>query len=265
MSIRKIITRKGKQKLTVLTAYDVFTAKILEEQNIDIILVGDSVGTVILGYENTLPVTLEDIIRHTQAVRRGAPNTFLVADLPFASYGADIEATVNNAARLIKEAGADAVKLEGGMEFADTIQALTRIGIPVMGHIGLKPQSVLKEGYRIAGRDQAQTASLIEDAKAIETAGVFSIVLEGTTEEAARAVSDTVKVPTIGIGSGRFTDGQVLVTPDLLGMDPKADFTHNRKFADLHSVISQAVKQYSQEVRDGKFPCEENLFHQSEE
>lgn len=262
-SVRRIVASKGKTKLVVLTCYDALTAKIFEACGVDMILVGDSMGTVVMGYPYTLPVTYEDIFRCTVAVRNGAPDSFVISDMPFLTYGVSVEESVRNAGRFLKEAGANAVKIEGGKEFAPTVKAMVAVGIPVMGHIGLKPQSVHKDGYRIAGKTAEETAALIEDAKALEAAGVFSMVVEGTTEEAAKEITAAVKVPTIGIGAGRFTDGQVLVTPDMLGMDADTDLKHNKRYTELHKTIADAVNRYSDDVRGGKFPEEGNVTHRA--
>lgn len=261
MSVAKIVKLKGKQKIVMLTAYDHPTAVILEACGVDMILVGDSLGTAVMGYPTTVPVTMEECIHHLRAVRSGAPNSFIVADMPFLSYGVSVEEGVRSAGRLLKETGANAVKLEGGAVFAETIRRMGDIGIPVMGHIGLRPQSVHLAGLRVAGKTAAETEALVSDARALEAAGVFSLVLEGATEEAAKAVTESISVPTIGIGAGRYTDGQVLVINDMLGLDPAANFRHNRRYADLHSVVTSAVKAYSEDVRKGSFPGEENLFH----
>lgn len=260
MTVNKMISMKGKEKISMLTAYDYLTAKILDDAGIDVLLVGDSLGTAVMGYTTTLPVTLEDIIHHTKAVRNGAPSAFIVADMPLASYGVTIADSVKNAARLIQEGGANAVKLEGGVEFVDTIRAIAQVGIPVMGHIGLKPQSVYRYGYKIAGRNAHEVESLIADAKAIESAGAFSFVIEGTMEEAARMVTESVAIPTIGIGAGKFTDGQVLVITDMLGLDKDVDFKHNKKFANIGRAIKRAVKEYIREVKENQFPADEHAF-----
>ncbi len=260
-NIHKILSAKGKTKIAMLTCYDALTAKIFEACGVDILLVGDTLGTVFMGYPNTLPVTLEAVMHHCSAVRNGAPSSFVVADMPFLSYGVDTAESVRNAGRLLKEAGANAVKLEGGTDLVATVRAMTSVGIPVMGHIGLKPQSVHKDGYRITGKTAGDTAALVEDAKSLEEAGVFSIVVEGMTEEAAKEVTENVGVPTIGIGAGRFTDGQVLVTPDMLGMDADIDLKHNKRYANLSETISAAVRQYIDEVKNGRFPGENNTFH----
>lgn len=260
-NVHKFAASKGKEKLTVLTCYDALTAKIFEAAGVDMLLVGDSLGTVVMGYPNTLPVTLEDVLHHCKAVRNGAPASFVIGDMPFGSYGASIEESVRSAGRFVKEGGVNAVKLEGGVELAPTVRAIVTLGIPVMGHIGLKPQSVHKDGYRIAGRTAAETASLIADAKALEAAGAFAVVVEGTTEEAAKEVTAAVGILTIGIGAGRFTDGQVLVAPDMLGMDRDMELKHNKLYARLWRVIGKAAKTYVAEVKSGEFPGEENVTH----
>ena len=261
MTIQKIISKKGGEKITMLTCYDSLTAKILEKAGVDMILVGDSLGTTFMGLPNTLGVTVEDIVHHTKAVRRGAPNSFIVADMPFASYGTTLEEGVKTGVRLIKECGANAVKLEGGVEVAETIKRLTSIGIPVMGHIGLKPQSINTDGYRIKGKTDEDTYKLINDGKILEEAGAFAFVIEGTTDEAAKIITESVNIPTIGIGAGCNTDGQVLVITDMLGYDKDLELKHNKKFAHLYDIIFDAVDKYIKDVKDKKFPEEANTFH----
>lgn len=261
MSVQKLRAMKGREKIAMLTAYDYLTARILSEAGVDMILVGDSLGMVYRGYPTTLPVTLDQLIYHASAVRAGAPNAFVVADLPFLSYGVHPDESVRNAGRVLKESGANAVKLEGGANLAGTVRAMTDIGIPVMGHIGLKPQSVHKDGHRIAGRTEEDLKILLEDARAIEKAGAFAIVIEGTAAESARAVTETVSVPTIGIGAGNGTDGQVLVVTDMLGLQKDADFRHNKKYADLHGAVLKAVSEFVSEVKSGAFPTENQTFH----
>lgn len=263
MTVKQILARKGGEKITMLTAYDAQTASLLQAAGIDVLLVGDSLGTTVHGHKNTLPVSMDDMIRHARAVRRGAAESFIIVDMPFGSVGEGLSASVKNAVRLIKESGADAVKFEGGIEFAETVEAITKIGIPVCGHIGLKPQSVLQNGYAVNGKTAASQRALVQDAKALEKAGVFLLVIEGTTEEAARAATHAVKIPTIGIGAGGYTDGQVLVTPDMLGLDPDFDPKHNKKFVNLSEIITAAVKEYIDEVKSGFFPTQENTTHQS--
>ncbi len=264
MTVSKIISMKGKEKITVLTAYDYLTSKILEASGIDIILVGDSLGMVVMGYGNTLPVTLDDIIHHSIAVRNGAKNSFIVSDMPFLSYGLSVKDDIKNAGRIIKECGVNAVKVEGGVEFFNTIRAMVNVGIPVMGHIGLKPQSVNKSGHKIVGKTDAEIDGLIGDAISLEKAGAFAFVIEGTTEEAAKIITESVSIPTIGIGAGRFTDGQVLVITDMLGLDKDTNFKHNKKYADLSGIIQKAVGAYSEEVKNDLFPAEDQTFHKND-
>jgi len=245
------------EKITMLTAYDAPMAEILDESGIDMILVGDSVGTVIAGYPNTLPVTVEEMIYHTKAVCRKVKRALVVIDMPFMSYQVSIEEAKRNAGRMIKESGAEAVKIEGGISVKDIVKAIADIDIPVVGHIGLTPQSIHKlGGYKI----QRQREKLLEDAKAIEEAGAFAIVLECVPEEIAKEITKTLIIPTIGIGAGRYCDGQVLVIHDLLGMlgDFRPKFV--KRYVDLRSIISKAVKEFIEEVKTGVFPTEEHIF-----
>ncbi len=245
------------EKITMLTAYDAPMAEIIDESGIDMILVGDSVGTVIAGYPNTLPVTVEEMIYHTKAVCRKVKRALVVIDMPFMSYQVSIEEAKRNAGRMIKESGAEAVKIEGGISVKDVVKAIVDIDIPVVGHIGLTPQSIHKfGGYKI----QRQREKLLEDAKAIEEAGAFAIVLECVPEEIAKEITETLTIPTIGIGAGRYCDGQVLVIHDLLGMlgDFRPKFV--KRYVDLRSIISKAVKEFIEEVKTGAFPTEEHIF-----
>lgn len=250
--LASFITAKERgEKLVVLTAYDYPTARLLEEASIDLLLVGDSLGMVVLGYENTTHVTMEEMLHHTRAVARGVQQTPVVADLPYLSYETPEDA-LRNGQRLIA-AGADAVKLEGGVSHAAQIRALTSAGIPVMGHIGMLPQSVVKEGgYKIKGRDAEQAEALKADALAIEDAGAFSVVLELVHSEAAAAITAALRIPTIGIGSGNACDGQVLVTHDLIGLFPwfRPKFATAR--ADVATSIRSAAAEFSEAVRDTK-------------
>lgn len=249
------------EKIVMCTAYDAPFAKAALDAGIDMMLVGDSVGTTHLGYSSTLPVTMEDMIRHTQAARRGAPEAFLVGDMPFMSYQTSIEDGIRNAGRLIKEAGADAVKLEGGAEYAELTRRLVKSGIPVMGHIGLMPQSFqVLGGYKVQGRGDDGVAKLIADAKALESAGAFAIVLECVPEMAAKAVTEALDVPTVGIGCGRYCSGQIQVLHDLLGLldfQPK----HAGRYAEVGAIAREALKQYCEDVKAGTFPAEQNIFH----
>jgi 3-methyl-2-oxobutanoate hydroxymethyltransferase len=245
------------EKITMLTAYDAPMAEIIDECGIDMILVGDSVGTVISGYPNTLPVTVEEMIYHTKAVCRKVKRALVVIDMPFMSYQVSIEEAKRNAGRMIKESGAEAVKIEGGVSVKDVVKAIVDIDIPVVGHIGLTPQSIHKfGGYKI----QRQREKLLEDAKAIEEAGAFAIVLECVPEEIAKEITEMLTIPTIGIGAGRYCDGQVLVIHDLLGMlgDFRPKFV--KRYVDLRSIISKAVKEFIEEVKTGAFPTEEHIF-----
>ena len=253
--------KKGK-KITMLTAYDATFARLIDGAGIEMILIGDSLGQVIQGHENTLPVTLDDIIYHTRAVKRGAHYAHIVADMPFLSYQISPEEAVLNAGLAIKEGGAESVKIEGGLEMVDTVKRLTSLGIPVMVHIGLKPQRVNQMGgYKIQGKTLPQMERLLEEAKAFEEAGAYSILLEGIAAETAREITKSVKIPTIGIGSGPDCDGQVLVIYDLLGMDERFAPKFLKKYTNLSETISGAVSCYRDEVKSGKFPAEENSFH----
>ncbi|MCL2485810.1 MAG: 3-methyl-2-oxobutanoate hydroxymethyltransferase [Endomicrobia bacterium] len=253
--------KSDKRKISALTCYDYVMSKILSSQDIDVLLVGDSLGVVKLGYENTLPVTVDDIIYHTKAVKRGNNNALLVADMPFMSYEISASDAVFNAARIIKEGGAEAVKLEGGIEIIDKVKAILDAKIPVMGHLGLTPQAINKfGGFKVQAREEAAREKLIADAKALEEAGVFSIVLEAVPESLGKQVSEILNIPTIGIGAGKFCDGQILVVDDMLGMF--TDFTPKfvKKYANLAETIKDAVKNYAEEVKDGKFPADENTY-----
>lgn len=252
---------KNKEKLTMLTAYDYSTAKLIDESGINGILVGDSLGMVCLGYEDTLPVTMEDMIHHTKAVSRGAKNTLVVADLPFMSYQTSVYDAVVNAGRLIKEGGAQAIKLEGGKEMHEQIKAIVNASIPVMGHIGLTPQSVNSfGGFKVQGKSEEAAKKLLEDALSVEKAGAFAIVLECVPVKLAKFVSSKLSIPTIGIGAGDGCDGQILVYQDMLGMF--SDFTPKfvKKYANVGEVMKLAFKEYINEVKDGIFPEEKHGF-----
>ncbi|NLB17737.1 MAG: 3-methyl-2-oxobutanoate hydroxymethyltransferase [Syntrophomonadaceae bacterium] len=249
------------EKITMLTAYDYPTAKIVDEAGIDAILVGDSLGNVVLGYENTLAVTMDDMVHHTKAVTRGAKNAMIVSDMPFLSYHVSREESVRNAGRLIQEAGAQAVKLEGGQERIDTIKAILDAEIPVMAHIGLTPQSVHQfGGYKVQGRDLETAKKLIEDAIALDKAGVFSITLEGVPAALAKKITEMVSVPTIGIGASKDCDGQVLVVHDMLGLYQGHVAKFVKKFGNLHPLMLEAVKAYIDEVKVGTFPAPEHCY-----
>jgi 3-methyl-2-oxobutanoate hydroxymethyltransferase len=249
------------EKIAVLTAYDYGMASILDESDIDIILVGDSLGMVVLGYDTTLPVTMEDMLHHTKAVSRATQSALIVADMPFLSYQASEHDAITNAGRLIKEANAQAVKLEGGREFAEVVHKITSSGIPVMGHLGLTPQSIHQiGGYKVQGKKEDAAHRIIEDAKVLEEAGSFSLVLECIPEGLASEVTNSISIPTIGIGAGVHCDGQVLVINDILGMYDKFTPKFVKRYANLNLEIKKAVKAYATEVKHGTFPDSEHSF-----
>ena len=257
--------KKEKKKISVITSYDYTLASLCDKAGIDVLLVGDSAGMVMLGYENTIPVTMDQMCMFTEAVSRARKDSLLVSDLPFMSYQASIEDAINNSGRLIK-AGADAVKLEGGTIMAETISAIVDVGIPVMGHIGLQPQTtMLSEGYKVQGKTKDTAMKLIEDAKELEDAGVFSIALEMVSHEVAQIISETVSVPVIGIGSGVNCDGQVLVVQDLLGMYDKIKPKFAKRYMNLSEDIVKSLENYRNDVESGKFPTKENSFSMNEE
>jgi len=252
--------KKDEKKISVITSYDYSLASLCDKAGIDILLVGDSAGMVMLGYENTIPVTMDQMCMFTEAVSRARKNSLLVADLPFMSYQASIEDAITNSGRLIK-AGADSVKLEGGTPMAETISAIVDVGIPVMGHIGLQPQTtMLSQGYKVQGRTKDTALKLIDDAKELEEAGVFSIALEMVSHEIAEIISETISVPTIGIGSGVGCNGQVLVVHDLLGIYDKLKPKFVRRYMNLSEDIVKALENYKNDIELGKFPAQENWF-----
>lgn len=258
--------KEKNEKLTMLTAYDYSTAKIIDEAGINGILVGDSLGMVCLGYEDTLSVTMEDMIHHTKAVSRGVKNTLVVADMPFMSYQTSVYDAVVNAGRLIKEGRAHVVKLEGGLEVCDKIEAIVKASIPVMAHIGLTPQSVNAfGGFKVQGKDEEAAKRLIEEAIAVEKAGAFAVVLECVPAKLAKIISEKLTIPTIGIGAGSDCDGQILVYQDMLGM--YSDFTPKfvKKYENLGEKMNMAFKKYIEEVKDGVFPAEEHSFKINDE
>ncbi len=249
------------EKITLLTAYDYPMARLLDEAGIDILLVGDSVGNVVLGYENTLPVTMDEMIHHTKAVARGAKRALVVGDMPFLSYQISISEAVRNGGRFLQEAGAQAVKLEGGKERAETVQALVETGIPVLGHLGLTPQSVHQlGGYRVQGRNEEAARRLIEDALALEEAGIFALVLECIPAKLAAEVTSRLRVPTLGIGAGPACDGQVLVTHDLLGFTVRKVPKFVKRYVNLYEEILNAVGSFRAEVKERKFPAPEHCY-----
>lgn len=266
--IKKITTatfrkkKQNKQKISMLTAYDYSMAKIIDESGVDGILVGDSLGMVVMGYEDTTQVTMEDIIHHSKAVSRGVNRAIIVADMPFLSYHLGVNKSVYNAGRLIQEGKAQAVKLEGGKEIIDSVKAIINAGIPVMGHLGLTPQSVNQfGGYLIQGKTENQAKKIIDDAIALEEAGAFAVVLECVPVELAKIVSAKISIPTIGIGAGSVCDGQILVTHDMLGFTQGNKLKFVKEYTQLANSMDEAVKKYIQEVEQGTFPREEHTFH----
>lgn len=254
--------KKNGNKIAMVTAYDYPSAKLAEEAGADMILVGDSLGMVVLGYDSTIPVTLDDMVHHTKAVTRAARSAFVVADLPFMTYHGGIDNTLASAARLMQEGLAKAVKLEGGLPMVPAVETLTRAGVPVMGHLGLTPQSVHQlGGFRVQGRKPEQATRLLEDALALEQAGAFAVVLEMVPEELAAYISEKLTVPTVGIGAGRGTDGQVLVYHDLLQYASPLDARFVKHYGDMAAVAHQGIQTYVQEVKSGAFPQEEHVFH----
>jgi 3-methyl-2-oxobutanoate hydroxymethyltransferase len=257
------MARRG-EKIAVLTAYDYPTARLVDAAGVPVILVGDSLGNVVLGYEGTIPVTMDEMIHHIAAVVRGTSKALIVGDMPFMSYQALDSEAIRNAGRFLKEAGCQAVKLEGGRTVAPLVRKLVGYGIPVMGHIGLTPQSVNQlGGYRVQGRTSEAAQDLIEDALAIEKAGAFSIVLELVPAQVASAISDRLEIPTIGIGAGPYCDGQVQVFHDLLGLDPDFHPRHARRYAELGEAIAAAVRSYVADVQAASFPSDAQTISMS--
>ncbi|HBR18016.1 MAG: 3-methyl-2-oxobutanoate hydroxymethyltransferase [Deltaproteobacteria bacterium RIFCSPLOWO2_12_FULL_43_16] len=248
------------EKIPVLTAYDYTMAKILDEAGVPIILIGDSAGMVFAGYKNTLSVTMDEIRYHTRAVANGTKNAMIVADMPFLSYQTSVEDAKRNAGLLVQE-GAEAVKLEGGVVVADTISAIIDMGVPVMGHIGLTPQAIHRMGgYKVQGKEKKQRKRLFDDARAVEKAGAFSVVLEGMPSDLAREITEAISLPTIGIGAGPHCDGQVLVIHDILGLYDNIKPRFIKRYANLKELISSAVNVYVEDVKKGRFPGKEHSF-----
>lgn len=249
-------------KITCLTAYDYPTARLLDDAGVDILLVGDSLGMVVLGYESTLPVTLEEMLHHTRAVRRGARRGLVVADMPYGSYHADLAESLRNAVRFVKEAGAEAVKVEGGERRIELIARMVEAEIPVMGHVGLTPQSIhALGGYRVQGKTPDTAEQLRRDARAVEAAGAFAVVLEAIPRELAAQITRELRIPTIGIGAGPECDGQVLVLHDMLGLTFTAQPKFARRYANLGDEIARAVREYCADVQNGRFPSDEESYH----
>ncbi len=253
------------EKIPMITAYDYTTAALADAAEIPVVLVGDSLGMVVLGYESTIPVTMEDIIHHTRMVARGSKNSLIVADLPFMTYQIDPAEALRNSARLLQEGGAHTVKLEGGERVADTVRRIVDCDIPVMGHIGVTPQSVnALGGYRVRGRTREQARQLLQDALALERAGAYAVVLELTPAPLSRLITERLTIPTIGIGAGPDCDGQVQVLHDMLGLFTDFVPRHAKQYADLGKVIKEAFSRYSQEVKDGSFPTNRESFAMDE-
>lgn len=263
--ITSLTIQEKKQRhepITCLTAYDYATARLVDEAGIDMVLVGDSLAQVVLGYENTLPVTIEEMLHHTRAVRRAVRSAMLIADMPFGTFHGDVQEGVRNALRFVKEGGAEAVKLEGGEKRVDLVRRVLDAEIPVMGHIGLTPQSVHKMGgFKVQGKDLSGIEQLMKDAIALDRAGVFSIVLEGVPREVAAMITREVSAPTIGIGAGPDCDGQVLVFHDIVNLTfaPPAKFV--RRYVDAAALISNAVQQFKSDVESGSYPSDEESYH----
>jgi len=256
----KAAKQKG-ERITMLTAYDYTTATLLEEAGVDSLLVGDSLGMVVLGYENTLQVTMDDMIHHTKAVSRGRRRALLIGDMPFLSYHVSTEEAVRNAGRFVQEGGAQAVKLEGGRDVLDKLRAILKAQIPVLGHLGLTPQSVhAMGGFKVQGKDIEAARQILDEALLLQDAGVFGVLLEGIPAELARLITEKLEVPTIGIGAGPHCDGQVLVIQDLLGMFRKMRPKFVKTYAQGGDTIAAAVRDYIQEVRSGAFPGPEHSF-----
>jgi 3-methyl-2-oxobutanoate hydroxymethyltransferase len=262
---RKSLSPQDSTKITCLTAYDYPTARLLDEAGVEVLLVGDSLGMVMLGHETTLPVTVDEMLHHTRAVRKGTRRALVVADMPFGSYHADLSESVRNAVRFVKEAGAEAVKVEGGERRLELIARLTESEIPVMGHVGLTPQSLhAMGGFKVQGKTPDAAEQLVRDARAVEAAGAFAIVLEGIPRELAALITRELRIPTIGIGAGPECDGQILVINDLLGLTfgPVPKFA--RQYANLSEIISSTVREYCADVRRGSFPSDAESYHMPE-
>ena len=258
-TVRALKSSKG-ARLAMLTAYDYPTARLVAEAGVDLILVGDSLGMVVLGYDSTIPVTVDDMVHHTKAARRGAPNAFLVADLPFLSYGT-VEQALENAARLMRDAGADSVKLEGGTDVVPIVEALVRAGVPVLGHVGLTPQTASAlGGYRLQGKDEQDARRIMEGAQALDAAGCWGVVLELVPSGLAKLITERLSIPTIGIGAGADCDGQVLVFHDVVGLFSGFTPTFVKRYTEAGASIRDALARYAEEVRSGAFPTESQAF-----
>ena len=255
-----------KRKIVCLTAYDYPTARFVDEAGVDVVLVGDSLGMVVLGYENTLPLTMEEMLHHTRAVRRGVRKALVVADMPYGSFHGDTREAVRNAVRFVKEAGAEAVKIEGGERRMDLIAQIVEAEIPVMGHIGLTPQSMHAfGGFRVQGKSVEAAERLLRDARAVEEAGAFSVVVESVPRELAARITNELRIPTIGIGAGPDCDGQILVLHDMIGLSVGHTPKFARRYASVGEAIRNAVVAYADDVREGRFPADEESYHLSSE
>ena len=263
VTVRHVLESKQRgEPLVMVTAYDYPFARLADRAGVDMVLVGDSLGNVVLGYPTTVPVTLDDILHHTRAVRRGVERALVVADMPFLTFHLSVEEALRNAGRILQEGGAEAVKLEGGGRVVEVVHRLTEAGIPVMGHLGLLPQKVhALGGYRVQGRDEEEARRLLDDAVALEQAGAFSIVLEMVPRELARMISRRLRIPTIGIGAGPDCDGQVLVLHDLLGLTQGRVPRFARRYAELGQVALEALRRYAADVRGRAFPTDEHSYH----
>src|SRR5262250_1324907 len=271
VTVPELLQRKSQaanfpnKKITCLTAYDYPTARIVDEAGVDVVLVGDSMAMVALGYDSTLPLTLDEALHHTKAARRGVQRALLIADMPFGTYHSDVNEALRNAVRFVKESGAEAVKVEGGERRLELIARLTEAEIPVMGHVGLTPQSVnAMGGYRVQGKTTDAAEQVLRDARAVEAAGAFAVVLEAVPRELAAQITRELRIPTIGIGAGPDCDGQVLVIHDLLGLTftPRPKFA--RQYANVKQIISGAVREYCNDVRSGAFPSDAESYHASQ-
>ncbi|MGC2674211.1 MAG: 3-methyl-2-oxobutanoate hydroxymethyltransferase [Candidatus Acidiferrum sp.] len=259
------VSASNSQKIVCLTAYDYPTARLLDEAGVDVLLVGDSLGMVVLGYESTLPVSVDEMLHHTRAVRRGTRRALVVADMPYGSYHTDTAESLRNAVRFVKEAGAEAVKVEGGERRLELIVRLTEAEIPVMGHVGLTPQSVnALGGYRVQGKTTVAAEQLVRDARAVEAAGAFAVVLEAVPRELAAQITRELRIPTIGIGAGPDCDGQVLVIHDLLGLTFGATPKFARQYANVGEMIAKAAREYCEDVRGGTFPSDAESYHSAQ-
>jgi len=260
LTVPAIVQMKGKEKIVMVATYDFLTASLAEEAGVDVILVGDSVANVMLGYDTTLPVTMDEMLHHTRAVARAVRRCLVVGDMPFLSYQASEEEAIRNAGRFLKEGGAQAVKLEGGKEVVEKVRAIVEHGIPVMGHLGLTPQKVHQlGGYKVVGRNEEVAEKLMEEAKELEKAGIFSLVLECVPWQLAKRLTDELHVPTIGIGAGPYCDGQVLVLHDIVGLTPRSP-KFVKRYANLREEVLRCLREFREEVKEGRFPTLEQSY-----